>query len=106
MIFDFRLARGKGFGQFKLKQFQRDKITHSLYVWCRQETELSKAQVTGPDLMSEDMYREQMRQKWEAEQEEMLKNQDTVHYSNVKFDGMYILTYICQIVQNLFAVVE
>ncbi len=71
------------------------------YVCNRQGPELSKAKDVGPDLMSQDMYREQMRQKWEAEQEEMLKSQDTVHYSNVKFDGMYISTYICDKVSHL-----
>ncbi|KAF6036574.1 hypothetical protein EB796_005108 [Bugula neritina] len=41
-----------------------------------------------PDLMSSDMHREILRQKWEAEQKYMLDNQDTVHYANVRFDGM------------------
>jgi len=41
-----------------------------------------------PDLMSSDMHREILRQKWEAEQKDMLDNQETVHYANVRFDGM------------------
>ena len=47
-----------------------------------------------PDLMSADMHREILREKWEKEQQEMLKNQDTVHYANVQFDGMGAM-YIC-----------
>lgn len=39
------------------------------------------------DLMSEDMYREMLREKWEAEQRELLDKQETVHYANVRFDG-------------------
>ena len=38
--------------------------------------------------MSEDMYREMLREKWEAEQRELLDKQETVHYANVRFDGM------------------
>ena len=37
--------------------------------------------------MSADMYREMLREKWEAEQQEILDKQDTVHYANVRFDG-------------------
>lgn len=44
-----------------------------------------------PDLLSEDMRREMLRQKWEEEQRQMLENQDTVHYSNVQFDGQLII---------------
>lgn len=40
-----------------------------------------------PELLSTDMLREIQRQKWEQEQEEMLAEQPTVHYSNVQFDG-------------------
>ncbi|GFO03566.1 coiled-coil domain-containing protein 174 [Plakobranchus ocellatus] len=40
-----------------------------------------------PDLMSPDMHREMMRQKWEDEAREMMdRGQDEVHYSNVQFD--------------------
>lgn len=40
-----------------------------------------------PQLMSQDMHRELMRQKWENEAKELLeKGQDEVHYSNVQFD--------------------
>ncbi|GFS12499.1 coiled-coil domain-containing protein 174 [Elysia marginata] len=40
-----------------------------------------------PHLMSQDMHREMMRQKWENEARELLdKGQDEVHYSNVQFD--------------------
>ncbi|XP_067945656.1 coiled-coil domain-containing protein 174-like [Watersipora subatra] len=46
----------------------------------------SKKTADHPDLMSADMHREMLREKWEAEQREMLENQDTVHYSNVQFD--------------------
>ncbi len=38
------------------------------------------------DLMSSDMYREMLREKWEEEQQDLL-SQDAVHYANVRFDG-------------------
>ncbi|RUS90746.1 hypothetical protein EGW08_001457 [Elysia chlorotica] len=42
---------------------------------------------TLPHLMSTDMHRELMRQKWENEARELLdKGQDEVHYSNIQFD--------------------
>ena len=45
---------------------------------------------TLPDLLSEDMYREMLRKKWETEEEEAAKRgPGPVHYQNVKFDGMY-----------------
>ena len=44
-----------------------------------------------PELMSHDMERELLRQKWERENQDMLENQDTVHYSNVRYDGLCTL---------------
>ncbi|GLH05444.1 uncharacterized protein GBIM_11045 [Gryllus bimaculatus] len=47
-----------------------------------------KQETTGPlkpDLMSNDMRREQLRQKWE-EQEELLKDKKDIHYQDVLFD--------------------
>ncbi len=49
---------------------------------------------TLPDLLSEDMYREMLRKKWETEEEEAAKRgPGPVHYQNVKFDGMYFFCW-------------
>lgn len=42
-----------------------------------------------PELMSGDMRRELLRQKWE-QQEEQLQNKTDIHYQDVLFDGEYI----------------
>jgi hypothetical protein len=42
-----------------------------------------------PELMSGDMRRELLRQKWE-QQEEQLQNKSDIHYQDVLFDGKYI----------------
>ena len=51
------------------------------------------------------MYREMLREKWEAEQRELLDKQETVHYANVRFDGgtslilnpvFLIIHHLCQ----------
>ena len=43
-----------------------------------------------PTLLSEDMRRELVRQKWEQEEEELAnKPVGPVHYQNVRFDGNY-----------------
>jgi hypothetical protein len=41
-----------------------------------------------PELMSGDMRRELLRQKWE-QQEEQLRNKTDIHYQDVLFDGKY-----------------
>ena len=43
-------------------------------------------------LMSADMHREMLREKWEKEQRELLDAQETVHYANVQFDGTVYIT--------------
>ena len=45
-----------------------------------------KLENEAPELVSADMKREMMRQKWE-QQEEMLRNKTDVHYQDVLFDG-------------------
>lgn len=50
-----------------------------------------------PELMSSDMRREMLRQKWE-QQEEQLRNKTDIHYQDVLFDGKYtafLLPYLC-----------
>ena len=44
------------------------------------------------DLMSADMQREMLREKWEKEQRDLLDAQETVHYANVQFDGTVYIT--------------
>jgi hypothetical protein len=43
-----------------------------------------------PELMSSDMKRELLRQKWE-QQEEQLRNKTDIHYQDVLFDGKYVV---------------
>lgn len=44
-----------------------------------------------PELMSGDMKRELLRQKWE-QQEEQLRNKTDIHYQDVLFDGKYVVS--------------
>ena len=55
-----------------------------------------------PELLSTDMRREIQRQKWEQEQEEMLTEQPTVHYSNVQFDGKLSLVFLLLVLSHMF----
>lgn len=49
-----------------------------------------------PTLMSSDMHREAMRQKWEKEMRELQeKGQQEIHYSNIRFDGQYSSGLLC-----------
>jgi hypothetical protein len=49
-----------------------------------------------PELMSGDMKRELLRQKWE-QQEEQLRNKTDIHYQDVLFDGKYMV-FLTQVV--------
>lgn len=53
--------------------------------------ETSKHDLTSqPDLMSSDMYREKLREKWEQETQEALdKPAGPTHYADVQFDGKW-----------------
>jgi hypothetical protein len=45
--------------------------------------------LTERTLLSDDMKREMLRQKWEKEEEEMMQRQGPTHYENVRFDGQW-----------------
>ncbi|XP_041463580.1 coiled-coil domain-containing protein 174-like [Lytechinus variegatus] len=56
-------------------------------VYKEQEKEAEKKKEDLPDLMSNDMYREMLRKKWEEEEEQAAKGPlGSTHYQNLKYD--------------------
>ena len=54
----------------------------------KEKEEAEKKKEDLPDLLSNDMYREMLRKKWEAEEEAAAKGPlGPTHYQNVKYDG-------------------
>ena len=65
----------------KIKQF-------FLYILREHEKTKPDDGIEKPDLMSADMYREMIRQKWEDEERQNMTNPDgPTHYANVQYNG-------------------
>lgn len=45
-------------------------------------------------LISEDMYRELRRQKWEEQEQQLAEREGDIHYQDIRFDGR-MLCHVC-----------
>jgi hypothetical protein len=67
-------------------------MTTSLNCFRNLVVDALKRDESLPELMSDDMYREKMRQQWEEEEQRSMEQPET-HYANVQFNGIFCCVY-------------